>query len=119
MASAVSTAGQRLLARHERLLPLVAALITVVLWASAFVGIRSAGSDFSPGSLALGRLLVGSVVLGVFSFARRERRPPRSSLSGLIACGLLWFALYNVSLNAAERRVDAGRQRCWSASARS
>ena len=23
-------------------------------------------------------------------------------------CGLLWFAIYNVALNEAERRVDAG-----------
>src|SRR5437660_5789 len=33
-----------------------AALVTVVFWASAFVGIRSAGRVFSPGALSLGRL---------------------------------------------------------------
>src|SRR5437588_303833 len=38
-----------------------AAAVTVVLWASAFVAIRSAGGHFSPGALALGRLLAGSV----------------------------------------------------------
>jgi hypothetical protein len=32
-----------------------AAAVTVVLWASAFVSIRSAGGHFSPGALALGR----------------------------------------------------------------
>jgi hypothetical protein len=31
-------------------------LVTVVLWASAFVGIRAAVEDLSPGPLALGRL---------------------------------------------------------------
>jgi drug/metabolite transporter (DMT)-like permease len=95
-------------ARREHLLPLAAALVTVVLWASAFVGIRSAGSDLSPGSLALGRLLVGSLVLGVLTLARRERRPPRSAVPAIVLCGLLWFATYNLALNAAERRVDAG-----------
>jgi len=25
-----------------------------------------------------------------------------------VVCGLLWFAVYNVALNAAERRIDAG-----------
>jgi drug/metabolite transporter (DMT)-like permease len=27
---------------------------------------------------------------------------------GLLVCGLLWFGAYNVALNSAERRVDAG-----------
>ena len=42
---------------------LAAAAVTVVLWASAFVAIRSAGSHFTPGALALGRLLVASLAL--------------------------------------------------------
>ena len=42
-----------------------AALITVVLWASAFVGIRAVADDLSPGALAVGRLMVGSLALGV------------------------------------------------------
>ena len=40
-----------------------AAAVTVVLWASAFVAIRSVGGHFSPGALALGRLLVASLTL--------------------------------------------------------
>ena len=90
----------------------LAALVTVALWASAFVGIRSAGGRFSPGALTLGRLVVGAAVLGVVSAARRERLPPRAELRavwpGLVLCGLLWFGAYNVALNAGERRVDAG-----------
>jgi drug/metabolite transporter (DMT)-like permease len=42
-----------------------AAAITVVLWASAFVAIRSAGGHFAPGALAFGRLLVASLALSV------------------------------------------------------
>jgi hypothetical protein len=38
-----------------RQLALGAALLTVCLWASAFVGIRYAGRDLSPGPLALAR----------------------------------------------------------------
>jgi drug/metabolite transporter (DMT)-like permease len=95
-------------AREERLLAVWAALITVVVWASAFVGIRSAGRDLAPGALALGRLLVGSVTLGTFVLARRERLPKGRPLAGTVVCGVLWFGLYNVALNAAERRVDAG-----------
>jgi hypothetical protein len=43
--------------RRGESLALLAALSTVVLWASAFVGIRAAGRSFSPEALALGRLL--------------------------------------------------------------
>ncbi|MCW2939628.1 MAG: hypothetical protein JWN00_2613 [Actinomycetia bacterium] len=40
-------------------------LVTVLLWASAFVAIRHAEREFSGGSLSLGRLLVASGVLGL------------------------------------------------------
>lgn len=94
--------------RHQERLAVGAALITVVLWASAFVGIRSAGEDFSGGALSLGRLVVGSLVLGALVLVRRERLPPRRDVPGLLLCGVLWFGIYNVALNEAERRVDAG-----------
>jgi drug/metabolite transporter (DMT)-like permease len=85
-----------------------AALLTVTLWASAFVGIRSAGQHLSPGALALGRLLVSSAALGVLVLLRREPLPTRRDLPLLALCGVLWFGLYNVVLNSAERKIDAG-----------
>ncbi|HEU6444280.1 MAG TPA: DMT family transporter, partial [Gaiellaceae bacterium] len=87
---------------------LLAALVTVILWASAFVGIRAAGEDLSPGALSLGRLVVGSALLGVFVLLQRERLPGRRELPLLLVCGVLWFGLYNLALNEAEQRVDAG-----------
>jgi drug/metabolite transporter (DMT)-like permease len=87
---------------------LAAALTTVVLWASAFVGIRAAAIDLSPGALALGRLLVGSVALGVVVLLRRPVRPTRATIVPILISGVLWFGVYNLSLNAAERQVDAG-----------
>ncbi|MFD7641910.1 DMT family transporter [Kitasatospora sp. NPDC059795] len=85
-----------------------AALVTVILWASAFVSIRSAGAAYSPGALALGRLLAGSLMLGVFCLVRREGLPPRSAWRGILVSGVLWFGLYMVVLNWGERQVDAG-----------
>jgi drug/metabolite transporter (DMT)-like permease len=82
--------------------------LTVALWASAFVAIRYADRELSPGALALGRLLVGSLALGLLVLIRREPLPGRRELPGIVVCGVLWFGLYNVSLNAAETRIDAG-----------
>ena len=89
-------------------LALGAALVTVVLWASAFVGIRAVIEDFSPGALAFGRLLTGAAVLAVVVAIRRPARPSRRAVPFIVASGVLWFALYTVTLNAAERYVDAG-----------
>jgi drug/metabolite transporter (DMT)-like permease len=90
----------------------VAAGITVVLWASAFVGIRSAGRWFGPGELTLGRLIVGGLALAALGAVRGERLPTRAQLRvagvPLLICGLLWFGAYNLALNSGERRVDAG-----------
>ncbi|MGW2181748.1 DMT family transporter [Streptomyces sp. NPDC001732] len=85
-----------------------AACTTVLLWASAFVSIRSAGDAYSPGALALGRLLSGSLALGTLLVLRREGLPPRAARPGIIWSGLLWFGLYMVALNWGERQVDAG-----------
>ncbi len=82
--------------------------LTVALWASAFVAIRYADRELSPGALALGRLLVGSIALGLLVLIRREPLPGRRQLAGIAVCGVLWFGLYNVTLNAAETRIDAG-----------
>jgi drug/metabolite transporter (DMT)-like permease len=87
---------------------LVAGLVTVVAWSSAFVGIRSAGHSLSPGSIALGRLLVCSTILGAVALWRREHLPARRELAPIAVNGVLWLGVYSVSLNTAERWVDAG-----------
>lgn len=94
---------------------------TVVLWASAFVGIRAAGHDLSPGSLALGRVLTGSVALtAIVTIVRWRRRraavpirvlpplPRGRDLAFVALWGIAWMGGYNVTLNAAERHLDAG-----------
>ncbi|MFJ9897189.1 DMT family transporter [Streptomyces sp. NPDC091280] len=88
--------------------PAAAAAVTVVLWASAFVSIRSAGAAYSPGALALGRLTSGALTLGVFCLVRREGLPPRSAWRGIAVSGALWFGFYMVVLNWGEQQVDAG-----------
>ncbi|MFD7612141.1 DMT family transporter [Streptomyces sp. NPDC059828] len=87
---------------------MAAAATTVVLWASAFVSIRSAGAAYSPGALALGRLLAGALVLGVICALCKEGLPSRAAWPGIAVSGLLWFGVYMVALNWGEQKVDAG-----------
>jgi drug/metabolite transporter (DMT)-like permease len=90
-------------------LPLAAVTVTLVLWASAFVAIRHLGPDFTAGALSLGRLLVGSLCLGVVVLTQpRMPRPTRREWVSIATIGVLWFGVYNVSLNLGEHHVDAG-----------
>ncbi|WP_406229295.1 DMT family transporter [Nocardia sp. NBC_01009] len=86
----------------------VAAAVTVVLWASAFVFIRAAGEDFSPGALALGRLLTGAIALVAILIVTGEGLPARAAWRGILISGVLWFGVYMVALNWGEQYVDAG-----------
>lgn len=82
--------------------------MTVALWGSAFVAIRDAGETLAPGSLALGRLLVSLLVLGGAALIWREPLPAGRDLLLIAAFGVLFLGVYSVTLNEAERRVDAG-----------
>ncbi|MFC4946320.1 DMT family transporter [Pseudonocardia sp. GCM10023141] len=94
---------------RTRWVVLAAVLFTVVAWASAFVAIRAVGGSYAPGSLTLGRLLVGALALGVLMLiGRRWVTPTRREWLLMAVCGVFWFGVYNVALNAAEQRVDAG-----------
>jgi drug/metabolite transporter (DMT)-like permease len=94
--------------RDTDLPALAAALVTVTLWGSAFVGIRAAGETFAPGALALARLVVSVAVLGTIALVRREPLPARRDLVPIAVYGFLWLCVYSATLNAAERRIDAG-----------
>ncbi len=87
---------------------LVAGLVTVTLWGSSFVAIRDAGQHVSPGTVALGRLLVSVAVLSVAATIRHQPLPARRDLVPIAGFGVLFLGVYSVTLNAAERRVDAG-----------
>jgi drug/metabolite transporter (DMT)-like permease len=94
-----------------RLTPAVLAAIafTILAWASAFIVIRGTAPEIGGGGLALGRLVMGTVALGVLMlFARRWVRPTLREWLLLALYGVVWFGAYNVVLNLAEHTLDAG-----------
>ncbi len=89
--------------------PLACVATTLVLWASAFVAIRHVAHDFTPGGLALGRLVAATLVLAVvLAVSRSWVRPTPGQWASMAAIGILWYGIYNVALNAGEQRLDAG-----------
>ncbi len=85
-----------------------ATVITVLLWACAFVVIRSVGVVLSPGAMAFVRLFVGSAALALVALRYRRPFPRGRALAFVLGYGLAWFAAYTVVLNWAEQHLDAG-----------
>ena len=108
MATSTPTSPATTTSRTISKLGIAAVIVTVVLWASAFVGIRAVGPTFSPGSLTLGRLVVAAVALGIVALPRLKRWPKGREWLPILAYGVMWFAGYNLALNAAEHMLDAG-----------
>ena len=82
--------------------------VVVLLWASAFAGIRVGLESYAPESLALLRYLVASVMLLIYAIFTRMPLPDWRDLPTIFAMGFLGFTLYNVALNAGEVGVSAG-----------
>lgn len=103
-------AGQRRQAMsgaRAPLAPVAAAGATVLLWASAFPGIRAGLAAYSPAHVALLRYGVASCVLAVYAIATRMPLPRPRDVPGIALTGAIGIALYNVALNAGEVSVPA------------
>lgn len=87
---------------------LAALAVTLVLWASAFAGIRAALDSYGPGHLALLRLGVASVALAVYAAVTRMKMPETRDLPAVALAGFLAFTAYHLGLNYGELTVSAG-----------
>ena len=88
-------------------LPL-AGVAAVVFGASAYAAIGDALASYSPGPLALLRMLVASVTFAVYAVFTGVRLPEVRDVPAAVLAGLLAFALYNVALNAGQLSASAG-----------
>ena len=87
----------------------LALLLTLLFWASAFVGIRLGLSAYSPGALALLRFISASLIM-ILVYYRFPREPAMSwSIRIRIALiGIGAIGIYNLCLNIGEVTVSAG-----------
>ncbi len=100
------TASKGLLSRLD-LKTGAAIAVTVILWASAFAGIRVGLEGYTPEHLALLRYITASIALAVYALLTRMPLPARHDLPLLFFAGFMGFAVYNVTLNAGEMGVAA------------
>jgi len=87
---------------------LLAALVTILFWASAFAAIRAGLKGLSPGHLVLLRFLVAGSVLLLYARARGLRLPRREDLPRLFLLGFLGITVYHTALVYGELSVSAG-----------
>src|SRR5258708_32341197 len=87
---------------------LVALALTLVVWASAFAGIRAGLRGYSPANLAIVLSLVASLVRAIYDVIAHFRRPELRDVPGLVLTGAIGITFYNLALNYGEPRVTAG-----------
>jgi drug/metabolite transporter (DMT)-like permease len=85
----------------------LAAGITVILWASAFPGIRAALPHYSPAHVALLRYLVASLALAIYAVCIRMPLPRWRDIPRFALLGLVGIAYYNIALNTGEVHVPS------------
>lgn len=82
--------------------------ITLLLWSSAFAGIKVGLEGYGPGELALLRFATASLVLGVYAAFTRMRLPRTKDLPRLAVAGFLGITVYHLGINFGEQTVSAG-----------
>jgi drug/metabolite transporter (DMT)-like permease len=87
---------------------LLALGVSLLLWASAFAGIRAGLRAYSPGQLAVLRFLVASLTLALYAAVAHFRLPKLRDIPTLTLSGIIGITFYNLALNYGETRVSAG-----------
>lgn len=82
---------------------------SILLWASAFVGIKIALVGYSPGPLALLRFLVASLCMVIlYRNQQNQLAMPWKDRVQLMIVGMAGIGIYNICLNYGELTVSAG-----------
>lgn len=87
---------------------LLAGILTIVVWASAYPAIRVGLRAFSPGEVAALRFLTASVVFFLYVAMQKQALPRGRDLLRVLLAGAIGIAAYNLLLNTGELTVNAG-----------
>lgn len=82
--------------------------IALLTWSSAYAAIAYALAGFTPGEVAFGRLLIGSLCFAVLLAIKRIPLPARRDWPQLLLLGLIGLTSYHLCLNYAETRIASG-----------
>ncbi|MBE1160165.1 DMT family transporter [Dyella acidiphila] len=82
--------------------------IALVTWSSAYAAIAYALTSFTPGEVALARLLIGSLCFAMLMWAKRVPMPQRKDWPQLAVLGVTGLTVYHLCLNYAETRIASG-----------
>lgn len=87
---------------------ILALIITVLGWASAFPAIRAGLQAFGPLELGSVRFTIAAIPAAAFLLVKRPALPSLREFLRLAAGGLLFVTLYTVLLNNGERTISSG-----------
>lgn len=87
---------------------IMAIAIAILLWSSAFAGIRAVLNDFSPGSIALLRFIIASIVMLLIVFLKKMSLPASKDVPFFIMLGFIGITVYHVAQNYGQITVTAG-----------
>jgi drug/metabolite transporter (DMT)-like permease len=82
-------------------------LLSIILWASCFVGIRAAIIDFSPIEIAVLRFIVSSIALLLITIPQKIKLPLKRDFFLFLQLGFVLF-INHISLNYGIRTITAG-----------
>lgn len=87
----------------------VAASVTLLLWSSAFAGIRvGLAAGYTAGHVVLIRFLSASLVFAIYAAVRGVAIPRLRDVPVIAALGFSGISVYHISLTFGERTVPAG-----------
>jgi drug/metabolite transporter (DMT)-like permease len=87
---------------------IIALIVTVMGWASAFPAIRAGLQAFDPLELGAIRFAIAAIPAAGFLLVTRPAWPTLSEFIRLAIGGLLFVALYTVLLNTGEKTISSG-----------
>lgn len=86
----------------------LATSFSLLMWASAYPGIRAALSGYTPGHLILFRFSITALVLAIYAVVTRIRLPHWRDLPQIAFASMVGVTVYQLVLNYGQTIVSAG-----------